>query len=203
MKKESNSFNIKKINSILKKNNGYITSKEVTEAKIDRKYLGILEEREEIERIDRGIYISKNYNVFEDSYYVLQLKHKNVIFSHFTSLAFRGLTELIPSKIDITIITGNYRNDYKNYNVFYVRNEKILNLGKERIKSNFGNDIYVYDIERTVCDIIRSIGREDMEQVKKILRFFASKIDMIKLNKYAKKMGISNKVNDYIGRYVE
>jgi hypothetical protein len=83
------------------------------------------------------------------------------------------------------------------------RDKVIFDLGKMKIKTEYGNYVYAYDVERCICDIIRSINREDLEQVKKVLRNYANKLDFLKLKEYAEKMNIIDKVNDYVGRYLE
>ncbi len=63
----------------------------------------------------------------------------------------------------------------------------------------------MYDLERSICDIIRSKKRLDMEQVKKSVRRYvaSSRKNILKLQKYAKAMGIYNEVMDFVGMYYE
>lgn len=103
--------NIEIIKKYMKENNGYITSKEVKKLGIHRMYLKIMLDRNIIEKVNRGIYISSN--IFEDSFFTFQLKYPNVIFSRFTALYFYGLTELIPYNYDLTI-ANNYHVEFIN-----------------------------------------------------------------------------------------
>ena len=197
-----NSENKKMIFEIMKKNDGYLTSKEVTANGISREYINILVKEGQLEKVARGVYYDKTSPNLDDPFLVFQLKHPNIVFSHFTALSFHDMTEEIPYVPEITIIRGNYRKDFKEYQVFYVKGEAMLNLGKTKIKNNYGHYVNAYDVERCICDIIKSINREDMEQVKKVLKWYANKLDYMKLTEYAHTMGITNKVNDYVGRYV-
>ena len=63
------------------------------------------------------------------------------------------------------------------------------------------NKVRAYNIERCICDIIRSKGRMDYEQVKKVIRqyVYSQDKDMAKLSEYSKKMGISEKVMEMVG----
>ena len=83
--------------------------------------------------------------------------------------------------------------------VFYV-SEKIYELGMIDVKTPSGNIVKAYDKERCICDIIRSKNRMDPEQVIYSIReYIKSKDkDLIKLSNYATKMGIKDKVMNYI-----
>ena len=51
-----------------------------------------------------------------------------------------------------------------------------------------GNNVRVYDMERCICDIIRSKNRMDLEHVKYSIREYLKRKDknLIKLSNYAK-----------------
>ena len=68
-----------------------------------------------------------------------------------------------------------------------------------------GNKVKVYDIERCICDIIRSKNRMDIEQVKKTIKEYVKRNDkdISKLTEYSEKMGISNQVMEMVGMYSE
>ena len=200
MNKENS--NVKqKIIDMLKENNGYITSKEVTANNISREYINILIREGKLEKLARGVYYDKNMNALDDPYLTFQLTHPDTVFSHFTALEFHGMTEAIPYIMEITTKRNKYSKDYKKYHVYYVKAE-ILKLGMEKVKTSYGNYVNAYDRERCVCDIIRSINRQDIEQVQKVLRNYSNQLDIMKLSEYAKKMGIYNKVMDYVRRYI-
>lgn len=156
--------NIDIIVSIMKSNNGYITSKMVTDLAIHRMYLNIMCEKGVIEKVGKGIYIdSKKY---EDSYYVFSLENPKVIFSHVTALYFYELSIKAPSsKYDITIFNKYHNPKIKKHNIFYVSKD-IYNLGLTEVETPMGNKVKSYDIERCICDIIRSKKRMDIEHVK-------------------------------------
>ena len=52
--------NMEIIKSIIKMNNGYVTSKELSNLGIHRMYLNIMKEKGMIERVGNGIYIDSN-----------------------------------------------------------------------------------------------------------------------------------------------
>ena len=195
--------NIEIIESIMKMNNGYVTSKELSNLGIHRMYLNIMWKNGTIERVGNGIYIDTRK--IEDYYYVFSLSMPNTIFSHMTALYFHGLSIKAPDdKYDITVRKTYNSIHLKNHEVFYVPND-IYELGLTEVETPMGNKVKAYDIERCICDIIRSKHRMDSEFVKYSIRKYikGKDKDLIKLSKYADKMGIKNEVMNYLEMFYE
>ena len=185
-------------NEILKIfNNGYLTTKDVIEHNIPRIYLSRLIDEHVIERVSRGIYIKSND--IPDDMVVLQNKSKNAIYSHMTTLYLYGLSNRIPIKYDITVnqgYNGTLQRD-NNVNLFYIKRD-LLNLGLTTYMLDSGYEIKVYDLERTICDIIKNKNRLDQEVVNKAIReyFYSNNKNVLKLYEYAKKLKIYDKVRN-------
>ena len=185
-------------NKILKLfKNGYLTTKDVTDNNIPRFYLTKLMKESKIERVSRGVYIKKNELV--DEFVILQSKSKNAIYSNTTALYLHGFSNRIPIKYDITINNGYNGSLQKedNVNLFYTKRE-LLELGVINYKLDSGNIIKVYDLDKTICDIIKNKKKIDAEIFNKAIReyFYSKKKNTLKLYEYAKKMNIYNKVRD-------
>lgn len=189
------------IKQIIEVNNGLITSRMIEPLRISRQYLSILERNNEIERVSRGIY--QLPNIFEDSFYSFQSKYKKAIFSHMNALYFHGMTEEFPYNYTVTV-PQSYHVDNVNdkCNVFYVSDD-IIELGLCEVATPNGNKVRTYDLERSICDIIRSKNRMDLEQVKKTIRQYmkSQDKDMSKLSEYSKKMGINKQVIEMVGMF--
>ena len=195
--------NIEIIKSIMQMNNGYITSKELSNFEIHRMYLNIMKDKGIIEKVGTGIYVDSNKIV--DSYYVMNLEYSSIIYSHMTALYFHGLSIKAPNdKYDITV-RKNYNNRYlKHHNIFYVSDD-VYELGLTEAETPMGNKVRVYDIERCICDVVRSEKRMDSELVKYSIKEYIKRKDknLVKLSKYAEKMGIKAKVMNYVGVFYE
>ena len=191
------------IKQIMNTNNGMISTRMIEPLNISRQYLSIMENNNDIEKVSRGIYLSPN--AFEDSYFSFQQKYKKAIFSHMNALYFYGMTEEFPYNYTITV-PQSYHVDTVNEkcNVFYVSDD-IYELGVLEIETPNGNKVRAYDKERCICDIIRSKGRMDSEQVKKTIKQYMQSRDkdIAKLSEYSKKMGINKKVMEMVGGYYE
>ena len=195
--------NIEIIESIMKMNNGYVTSKELSNLGIHRMYLNIMKEKGMIEKVGNGIYIDSSK--IEDSYFVFGLELPNIIYSHMTALYFHGLSIKAPNdKYDITVPNNYFNYKIKNHNVFYVDRE-IYELGLIQIDTPMGNKVKAYDMERCICDIIISKNRMDSEFVKHSVREYIKRKDkdLIKLSKYADKIGIKKEVMDFMEVFYE
>ena len=144
-----------------------------------------------------NIVIKKNELV--DEFVILQSKSKNAIYSNMTALYLHGFSNRIPLKYDITINNGYNGSLQKNkrVNLFYIKKE-LLELGVINYKLDSGNIIRVYDLDKTICDIIKNKKKIDAEIFNKAIReyFYSKKKNTLKLYEYAKKMNIYDKVRD-------
>ena len=179
--------------------NGYLTTKDVTDNNIPRFYLTKLIKENKIERVSRGVYIKKNALV--DEFVVLQSKSKYAIYSNMTALYLHGFSNRIPIIYDITVKSG-YKGSLQkedNVNLFYTKRE-LLELGVIDYKLASGNIIRVYDLDKTICDIIKNKNKIDSELFSKALKEYtkSKKKNLSKLSKYAKLMNIEKKVNEYM-----
>ena len=190
--------NIEIIMELMNKNNGYITSKLITGLGIHRMYLNILQKEKVIEKVANGVYM--DVNKLEDSYYVFSISTPNAVFSHMMALYFYGLSIKAPSEqYDITVCNNYFNYKIKNHNVFYVSKD-IYKIGLTEVETPAGNKVKAYDMERCICDIIRSKKRMDIELVKYSVKEYLKRKDkdLNKLSIYADKMGINKEVMDFV-----
>ena len=192
-------MNYDKIMKIVEKNKGYITTKEVINNKIERRYLTNMVKKGKLLRISKGYYGLPNY--IEDEYYKIASKSKNVRFSMNTALYLHNLSDRTPLLYNITLpnnYSGSLQKDKKVIINFVNRN--ILDLGVVEMTSPFGMKIKVYDVERTICDIIKNRNKIDGEILSKALKDYAKSKDknLRKLSYYAKIMKIEKKVSEYM-----
>lgn len=191
--------NIEKIEKLLKKKNGIITTNEVEELGINSRVLTRMIERGIIERVARGVYIS--VDTLEDTYFITQAICKKGIFSHETALYFHDLCDRTPIRYQLTI--PSYYNNVlikdKNYQFFYLKDE-LYEIGIREMKTPYGNKVKVYDLERTICDIIRNKKKIEISLFTDAMKRYAERKDRnsIKLHKYAKLFNIEDEVRIYL-----
>lgn len=184
-----------KFKKLLKRNNGIITTKQIEEIGISRVYIKQFIESGVIERLKKGIYISKN--MLEDEFYIFQLKNKNAIFSYNTAMYLFRTSERTPDKIDVTVYSGyNVQRFPNNIRVHYVKKD-LLNLGVVIVNSPSGFKVRAYDMERTICDILKDRNTGiDKEQTNKFIRnmIVHNQVDLNTIWEYAKKLKCEKKL---------
>lgn len=188
--------NMEKIKTKLKKNNGILTTKSLQEKNIPTTYLSRLVKNGSLTRIQRGIYVSEDGDY--DPYFFLNERYSTFIFSHLSSLYLHNFTDIIPQHMEITVKHGfNPHRLDKDISVHYV-NKDIFNIGQTEIKTVYGNTVRVYDIERTICDIIANRKNTDTELFSKTINRYIKygNKDMHKLYEYSKRMKVYEKVKN-------
>lgn len=188
-----------KIKKMLKASeNGIITSAQVTEAGLHRNSLQQLVKDGEIYRFGRGLYVRRNS--WEDDFYLFQKKYGRGIYSHDTALYLLGYSDRTPAKYTMTFPKG--------YNAPSLKQETIIikrvvpenyEFGQIQIKSPAGNLIRTYDLERTLCDILRGNGSDIQIITDAMKRYAASgEKNIHKLMQYAERLRVSPKVLRYL-----
>jgi predicted transcriptional regulator of viral defense system len=185
---------------IMNKNNGILTSKDAKKLGIDNKVLQRMHKSGEIERLEHGIYMDSDQ--IEDEYFLTQYRCKRGIFSHETALFFNDLSDRTPLQLMLTIPSGyNTRllKDKQRCKFFYIK-EELHSIGKITITTPFGNTVYAYDKERTICDCLKKIEFLDadlvLDAIKKYMRMPGS--DFAKLLEYAEIFNVRDQVRQYM-----
>ena len=77
--------------------------------------------------------------------------------------------------------------------------------GCRKIQSPQGNNILVYDKERTICDIIKNKNRIDRQVYIQGLQsyFLNGKPNIRRLSRYAKALNIQSKVMEIVALYMQ
>ena len=181
---------IEKLRNFLKKNNGYVTTKEIENIGISKTLIPKLIKQKVLRKVAYGIYIDNK--LIEDEFYILQKRFSNIIFSYNTACYFLNLSDRAPYKIDITTI--NHNNINENLNIHYVSKEK-FDIGIIEIESPYSNPIKVYNAERCICDLLKNPYSVDLEIYNKIVNnYFKQKNkDLTTLEEYSKIFNVHKK----------
>lgn len=188
------------IKELLRENNGIIKASAARLAGVDNKVLQRLEDRGELKRIIHGLYVSAEHRV--DEYAVAQYRCGKGVFSHETALFLHKLIDSAPLSLMITIPNGyNSRLlQEKDFCRFFYCKPELHTLGVITMQSPFGNEIRVYDQERTICDCIQKRKKLDSGIVLSAVNRYihTHEDDHTKLFEYAAALKIHNTVTQYI-----
>ncbi|NLA69612.1 MAG: abortive phage infection protein [Clostridiales bacterium] len=190
------------MNSILKigeANKGIITATEVTNHGIPRRVLTEMVEKNLISKAARGIYLLPD--AWEDEWLLTQYRYSKGIYSHGTALFLHGYTDRTPFSFELTFPQGYHNANPKDAPIiekFAVK--KIYTLGVITLESPAGHPIRAYDLEKSLCDILRGEKDFDIELVNSAMKkYFADKNrNIFKLKEYAKILKVEKKVNKYM-----
>lgn len=188
-----------KIEELLQESaNGTITTAQVTEAGLHRGVLQELVRDGEIYRYGRGLYVRSD--AWEDDFYLLQCKYGRGIYSHDTALYLLGYSDRTPAKYTMTFPKGYNAQSLKQENVIIKRVvPENYEFGIVEIESPSGNPILIYDLERTLCDILRGSG-SDVQIVGDAMKRYAMSRDknIHRLMRYAEQLRVKPKVQRYM-----
>jgi len=176
------------------KDKGYVTSELVKEKGIPSWYLTDLVKRGMLHRVDRGVYMTQPLG--SDEYFIFQYRNKKAIYSYSNALYFHGHTDRIPSRLEVTVYQGYNTHRFDDeVSVHYVKRE-IYELGITKVKTIYGNSVNVYNMERTLCDLVKSKQIIESEVFKKAFQsyFKQEKKDVGKLMEYARKLDIETEM---------
>ena len=185
--------------NIAKEHGGIIETKLAIQHGISKAMLYKLCQEDKIQRIVKGQYIFSED--MQDELLSISKRSKNIIFSHETALYLHGISDRTPFEHTITapsdcIPSLVLKSECK---IYYIKPE-MFELGKITLRTPAGNDVPVYNLERTICDVIRSRNKLGTETFLAALKLYAAnpKKDLNKLNFYAKKLRVSNILRQYL-----
>ena len=179
--------------------NNIITTAAAEAVGISRAMLSKLCKEGKIQRIAKGQYML--VDEIPDELFSISLRTEHLIFSHETALFLHGISDRTPFVHSITtpanrVPSPTLREECK---VYYIKPE-LFELGRSEMETTFGNRVPCYDLERTVCDMIRSRNKMGTETFLSALKQYAAHPhkDLNRLNNYAKKMSLANVVRQYL-----
>lgn len=185
--------------AIAKTHGGIIETKVASERGISKAILYRLCKEEKIHRIVKGQYILPDD--MEDELLSISKRSERIIFSHETALYLHGISDRTPFEHTITAPSGCIPSAaiMSECKVYYIKPE-LFELGKATLKTPAGHDVPAYDLERTICDVIRSRNKLGTETFLSALKLYAANPnkDLNKLNSYAKKMRVYKVMRQYL-----
>ncbi len=190
---------INKLEKLIHENNGMVLTSDLERLSIPRVYLSKLISMGKIERVSRGVYVA--VGEIEDEMYYMQVKYPKLIYSHETALFIHELTDRTPFEYAVTVPSGYkaQQNVSENNKVYYIKKE-LHELGIITAKTSFGNKIKVYDVERTICDVLRSRERIDIQIMNEALKRCVKlkNADFSRLSEYAKEFRVDKILKKYM-----
>ena len=187
------------IKQLLSQGSGMFATSQAEEAGLYRQQLSGFVKLGLLERAERGIYVSPGG--LDDALYWMQQRAKKIIYSHETALFLYRMTDRTPTRYSITV-PSSYKASTalkKSCKIYYIKQD-LIDVGKTKQESGMGHTIVTYDLERTVCDVIRSRNKIDGQIVIDALKTYSQSKDkdLHRLYMYAGKFGIEKILYRYL-----
>lgn len=190
---------ITELAAIASEHGGIIEAKIAAQRGISKAMLYKLCKEDKIHRIVKGQYILPDD--MQDELLSISKRSDKIIFSHETALFLHGISDRTPFEHTITAPSGcipstSIKAECK---VYYIKPE-LFDLGRTTLKTSAGNEVQAYDLERTICDVIRSRNKLGTETFLVALKMYAAspKKNLNRLNTYAKQMRVEKVLRQYL-----
>jgi len=187
------------VQKLLSQGNGMFFAHQATEIGLHRQHLANFVKSGLLERAERGIYISSD--TLDDVLFWMQQRARKIIYSHETALFLHQMSDRTPIRYSITVPSSYKASDViKKYCKIYYIKQELIDLGRTEKPSGMGHTIITYNLERTLCDTIRSRNKIDSQIVIDALKNYARNKDkdLHRLYKYAVYFGVKNIIHQYM-----
>jgi len=191
----------KKLDELLEKRDGNLSMKEARLEGISPSTVQSYVKAGRLLAIERGFYVLDGHGI--DELFLQQNRFSRGIYSYETALDLHQLSENMPAAIHLTFPKGYNvnRKEMKAQNLkFHFVSKDVYELGKIEGLSFQDNPIYLYDKERTLCDIWNS--RFDMAydlKLEALKNYMTDKDrDPGKLSVYMDKLSVSKEMHTHM-----
>lgn len=177
---------------------GYFSSKTAREQGFSRWQIQELLKNGEIQKVRYGLYALKD--VIPDELFITQLLCPKAIFSHETALFLNGYSDQVPFVYTLSVPHGYISKTLSaNYDVRHVANET-SGLGITVVKSELGNDLKVYNIERTLCELLHKPSELNKERFIPALQTYmkSKQKNVLLLMEFAKMFRVEKRILPYL-----
>ncbi len=188
------------IEHLLAENNGILKTADLVAAGISKEYFYGYVKRAGLQKAAHGIYLSPG--AWEDELYLLQAQFQKAVYSHETALYLLDLAEREPMPLTVTV-AAKYNSPAlmkTGAKIVYVKNEWHM-LGVCKLPTPGGHTVNAYNMERTICDIVRKRSEMDIAAFNYAVREYVKRKDksLARLTEYAGIMHMEKLIRETMG----
>lgn len=179
---------------------GMFTTKQALDEGVSNTALGRMVRNKLIERVGPGVY--SNPDGFEDEFLLAQMRFNSGIFCRETALYLYNLTDRTPNFMEMTFPWGYNNSKLEELRIVpYYQIPSLINMGVTTVTTPYGNQVKTFDMDRTICDIVRAPHASDDETIKNAMQAYVMRPEknLLNLMKYAKALRVENKIQEDIG----
>lgn len=188
-----------KLESLLNEQGGMLQTSEAVKQGISKPVFYNYVKEKKLEQAAHGIYVSPD--AWIDAMYLIHMRCSHGVFSHETALFFHDLTDREPSPYSITVKRGYSTTRLKADGIsVYTIKQELHEIGKSTAQTPFGHTVPVYDMERTICDLLRCRSSIEMQTFQGALKMYVRRKDkdLRRLMQYAGLFRVEKILRQYL-----
>lgn len=187
-----------KLIKILQENNGVITYRDIENNHLSYANVNSLIREGELKIDERGIY--RYADAYVDEYFSLQYRFSKGVYSLETALWLHGLSLTIPNEPVMTFPYGTNTLAIRQAGIKPIIARSFHELGIIEMERQVGQNIFVYDMERTLVECLRSVHHVDVQIIAPAFKsyFNEQQPNVSKLFEYAHLFKVEKKLQSYI-----
>ena len=186
---------------IFAENKKFITTSELKDLGYSYYKIGKLEEQGILSRVNRSTYENLTYTGDENDFFSAEAFVPNGVICLMSAARYYELTNFLPDAVDVAIERKKKVNTLPEWPVirlFYFDPSR-MDLGVTEVRDGY-NCFHIFDIEKTVVDIIYYRNKIGIEETSEVLRNYLKRKDrqIDRLYAYAKQLRCEKVVRTYL-----
>lgn len=182
-------------------NKKYITTDELKNMGYTYYKIKKLEKAGMLSRINRSTYENLDYKGDENDFFSVEAYVPNGVICLMSAARYYGLTNFLPDAVDVAIERKKKVNtlpDWPEIRIFYFSPSR-MDIGVTEIYEG-ENSFHIFDIEKTVVDIIYYRNKIGIEETSEVLKNYLKRRDrqIDKIYAYAKRLRCEKVVRTYL-----
>lgn len=191
----------KNIDSLLSNNKKLYTMKELKFLNLSYYIINKLVKQNKLQKLSYNVYENTNYKGQDSDFYYVTAFVPFGIICLMSAAVYYNLTTYIPNEVNVAIERSHKAStlpEWPPINIIYF-SQKRLEIGVIK-KKEAENEFKIYDIEKTVIDIIYYRNKIGIEQTKEVLLNYLSlpQRNINKLHRYAKLLNCEKILSTYM-----
>lgn len=187
--------------NIFAENKKFITTSELKDLGYSYYKIGKLEEQGILSRVNRSTYENLTYTGDENDFFSAEAFVPNGVICLMSAARYYELTNFLPDAVDVAIERKKKVNTLPEWPVirlFYFAPSR-MDLGVTEVRDG-DNCFHIFDIEKTVVDIIYYRNKIGIEETAEVLRNYLKRRDrqIDRLYAYAKRLRCEKIVRTYL-----
>lgn len=185
----------------IQENKKFITITELKEMGYSYYKIGQLEKDGILHRINRSTYENLSYQGDENDFFSAEAFVPNGVICLMSAARYYNLTNFLPNAVDVAIDRKKKVStlpDWPEIKIFYFDSTR-MDIGVTEVDED-GNKFHVFDIEKTVVDIIYYRNKVGIEETAEVLKNYLKRSDrqLNRLYDYAKRLRCEKVIRTYL-----